>query len=163
MHLILLVARCHLKQSYDHPSICITKFSYTYPSSHDSQVFNLLYCSHRPLDSLDMRTGVMWRMCCVYKDWCEDCNELRKGALLRCCGGAALPRKIYFTKACFCLVRVSLDKTEKFRSCGSPAKVVSLFCSFACSSRSCFSKLGQPKITVGLTICRTLLKRPTSE
>ena len=139
----MLVARCRLKQSYDHPSICTTKFSYTYPGSHNSQVFNLLHCSHRPLDSLNMRTGVMWRMC-VYKDWCGDCNEMRNRALLRYWGcffpslvllrqSVILPcpsvRVSLHTTESFPLVWFSRDRTVIFLLC-SPRTLAHLACAF---------------------------------
>jgi hypothetical protein len=151
----MYVARCHLKQSFDHPSVCITSFSYTYPSSHNNQVFNLLHCSHRPLDSLDVRTGVMWRMC-VYKDWCRDCNEMRNYALLRYWGGST-PKRAFALSICACQFAHDRKFPLVWFSRGNHLFLL------LCSPRSCFSKLGQPNIPVSLTIGRTLLQWPTSE
>ena len=145
MHLIMLVARCRLKQSYDHPSICTTKFSYTYPGSHNSQVFNLLHCSHRPLDSLNMRTGVMWRMC-VYKAWCGDCNEMRNRALLRYWGcffsltGSTTPKRDFALSIGPCQFAHDWEFSARVVLPRQDSHLSLVLTSHACSPRLCFSK-----------------------
>ena len=74
---------------------------------------------------------------------CEDCNEMRNGALLRCWGAflslAGSPSPTH----AFAAVRVSLHTTECLRSCDSPAKVISLLCSLARAFRNKVSPILQ--------------------